>query len=122
MSLLAALPSADTYEVEGTGARPSAFAVSELATASIAAVGQELARLVEALGLVDKPPHVKINHRLASLWFGYSFRPDGWDMPSLWDPIAGDYPATDGWIRLHTNLPHHRAAALKVRKASAEAV
>ncbi|WP_424832739.1 CoA transferase [Ruegeria sp.] len=120
MSLLAALPSADTYEVEGTGARPSAFAVSELATASIAAVGQELARLAEALGLVDKSPHVKINHRLASLWFGYSFKPDGWDMPSLWDPIAGDYPAADGWIRLHTNLPHHRAAALKVLGTTAD--
>ncbi len=33
-------------------------------------------------------------------------------MPSVWDPIAGDYEASDGWIRLHTNAPHHRAAAL----------
>ena len=34
-------------------------------------------------------------------------------MPSLWDAIAGDYQTADGWIRLHTNLPHHRAAALR---------
>jgi hypothetical protein len=32
----------------------------------------------------------------------------------VWDPIAGDYPAADGWIRLHTNYHHHRAAAEKV--------
>jgi crotonobetainyl-CoA:carnitine CoA-transferase CaiB-like acyl-CoA transferase len=35
-------------------------------------------------------------------------------MPNPWDPIAGDYKARDGWIRLHTNAPHHRAAALRV--------
>jgi hypothetical protein len=29
-------------------------------------------------------------------------------------PIAGDYEARDGWIRLHTNALHHRAAALRV--------
>jgi hypothetical protein len=38
----------------------------------------------------------------------------GWALPSPWDPIAGDYAAADGWIRLHTNAPHHRAAALAV--------
>ena len=35
-------------------------------------------------------------------------------MPNLWDSVAGDYRASDGWIRLHTNLPRHRAAAMKV--------
>jgi hypothetical protein len=28
--------------------------------------------------------------------------------------LAGDYLAADGWIRLHTNAPHHRLAALLV--------
>jgi hypothetical protein len=32
----------------------------------------------------------------------------------VWDPIAGDYRTRNGWIRLHTNAPHHRAAALAV--------
>ena len=114
MSLLSALPSTDTYRVKGAGAWPSAFAVSELATASFAAVGQEMSRLVTALNLSPEPPDVSVDHRLASLWYGFSFKPDGWDMPNLWDAIAGDYQASDGWIRLHTNLPHHRTAALKV--------
>ncbi|WP_209598244.1 CoA transferase [Ruegeria sp. HKCCSP351] len=114
MSLLATLPAADRYRRIGTGALPSAFAVSELATASFAAVGQEMARLLQALNLTQKAPEIAVDHRLASLWFGYSFKPDGWEMPNLWDSVAGDYRASDGWIRLHTNLPRHRAAAMKV--------
>ncbi|WP_170430130.1 CoA transferase [Ruegeria arenilitoris] len=114
MSLFSALPAADSYKTTGKGARPSAFAVSELATASFAAVGQELARLVTALNLAPGTPEISVDHRLASLWYGFSFKPDGWDMPSLWDAVAGDYQASDGWIRLHTNLPRHKAAALKV--------
>ncbi len=120
MSLLSALPSPETYQVVGEGARPSAFAVSELATASFATVGQELSRLVTAMNLSSEPPEITVDHRLASLWYGYSFKPKGWDMPNLWDAIAGDYQGADGWIRLHTNLPHHRAAALKVLQVEAD--
>ncbi|EEE36515.1 L-carnitine dehydratase/bile acid-inducible protein F [Rhodobacteraceae bacterium KLH11] len=122
MSLLSALPATDSYQVNGSGARPSAFAVSELATASFAAVGQELSRLMGALNLTGAAPEVTVEHRLASLWYGFSFRPQGWEMPGLWDPITGDYKASDGWVRLHTNLPHHRAAALKVLGTKADRV
>jgi len=48
------------------------------------------------------------------MWFGFSLRPDGWKLPAPWDPIAGDYPTRDGWVRLHTNAPHHRDVALAV--------
>ncbi len=114
MTLLSSLPAPDTYRLKGGGYRPSAFAVSELASASFATVGQELARLMVALNLVPERPEVSVDHRLASLWYGWSFKPDGWEMPGAWDAIAGDYRASDGWIRLHTNLPQHRAAALRV--------
>ncbi|MBO9409918.1 MULTISPECIES: CoA transferase [unclassified Ruegeria] len=120
MTLLSALPASDSYRVTGSGARPSAFAVSELATASFAAVGQELARLIVALNLTPNAPEVTVDHRLASLWYGFSFKPEGWEMPSLWDAIAGDYQAADGWIRLHTNLARHRLAALNVLKVDAD--
>ncbi len=112
MTLISALPDPASYRITGSGVRPSAFAVTELANASVAAVGMELAHYMQAANLVAEPPAVTVDQRLASLWFGYSFRPQGWEMPALWDPIAGDYPCADGWIRLHTNLPHHRAAAL----------
>lgn len=41
-------------------------------------------------------------------------QPHGWTIPPAWDPMAGDYLAEDGWIRLHTNYLHHRMAALRV--------
>jgi crotonobetainyl-CoA:carnitine CoA-transferase CaiB-like acyl-CoA transferase len=90
---------------------PSCFPVSDLAVASIGAAGAAIAELAATGGqAVD----VVVDHRLAALWFGWSIRPEGWEMPSPWDAIAGDYRARDGWIKLHTNAPHHRAAALTV--------
>lgn len=114
MNLLHTLPPTNAYRVTGQGHRPSVFAVSELANASVAAVGLELAALCKEMNLSAAAPEVTVDQRLASLWFGYSFRPLGWELPNLWDPIAGDYECADGWIRLHTNLPHHRSAALSV--------
>ncbi|NSY39921.1 CoA transferase [Leisingera sp. ANG59] len=128
MSLVASLPAAGEYRVTGRGHWRSAFAVTELANASIGAVGLELAKLIETLNLAPAAPEVTVDQRLASLWFMYSFRPVGWELPNLWDDIAGVYETRDGWIRLHTNLPHHRKAALQVlgcpgkRKVVADAV
>ena len=70
MSLLASLPPSEAYQVAGSGALPSAFAVSELATASFAAVGHELGRFMQATSLISLPPTAMVDHRLASLWFG----------------------------------------------------
>lgn len=112
--LIKSLPDPRDYVVAGQGVRPSAFAVSELATASLAAVGTELAALLRATGLGRGTGPVSVDHRLASLWYGYSLRPQGWQLPDLWDSIAGDYQTEDGWIRLHTNLARHKAAALFV--------
>ncbi|MBP3043426.1 CoA transferase [Arthrobacter jiangjiafuii] len=53
-----------------------------------------------------------IDPDLALAWFAGSFTPQGWSIPPPWDPLAGDYPGAGGWIRLHTNAPHHRSAAL----------
>ncbi|WP_439864200.1 CoA transferase [Pseudomonas antarctica] len=98
--------------VTEAGALPSTFAVTELASASIGAAGQALAQLI--LQQTGRLPVVSVDRRLASFWFSSSIRPVGWQLPPLWDPVAGDYASTDGWIRLHTNAPHHRAAAERV--------
>ncbi len=84
------------------------FAVSDLAAASIGTAGLMVA------GLTGESGAVRVDRLLASMWFGMTLRPQGWDLPPVWDPIAGDYRTTDGWIRLHTNAPHHRRAALSV--------
>ena len=96
---------------DGLDRLPSCFPVSELAAASIGAAATSISELV-ASGEVAPP--VSVSCRQASLWFGWSIRPQGWQMPNPWDAIAGDYEARDGWIKLHTNAPHHRAAALSV--------
>lgn len=90
----------------------SAFPVSDLAVASVAAAGLAAAELVSAR--FGDLPQVLADRRLASLWFSRTLEPEGWSLPPIWDPIAGDYAAEDGWIRLHTNAPHHRDAALAV--------
>lgn len=98
----------------------SRYAVTDFACATIGAAGQALADLTGG--------DVTVDRRLASLWFQYSAQPVGWQLPGIWDAIAGVYAASDGWIRLHTNAPHHRAAALSVlgcapdREAVARAV
>jgi len=95
-----------------SGALPSAFAVTDLACAGIAAAGQAVSELLHQQ--TGHLPDLEVDRRLASFWFATSIRPLGWSIPPLWDPVAGDYATRDGWIRLHTNAPHHRAAAESV--------
>ncbi len=102
----------------GEGALPSAFAVTDLAAASIGAAACAVADLAGVA--TGGAPAVTVDRRLASFWFGFSIKPEGWQLPPAWDPIAGDYQAADGWIRLHTNAPHHRAAALAVLGVAAD--
>ena len=92
-----------------SGALPSAFAVTDLACATIATAGQAVSELLQQH--TGRLPHLEVDRRLASFWFATSIRPLGWSVPPMWDPVAGDYATQDGWIRLHTNAPHHRAAA-----------
>ncbi len=96
----------------GRGSLRSAFPVTELAVASIGAAGLAASELISAT--TGGAPTVTVNRALASGWFGMTLAPVGWQVPSPWDPIAGDYRASDGWIRLHTNAPHHKAVALEV--------
>ncbi|EJM97769.1 CoA transferase [Herbaspirillum sp. YR522] len=99
-------------QLAGHGDLPSVFGVSDLAQASIAAAGLAAGELAQAMG--GRGRAVRCDRRLASMWFSSSIRPEGWTPPALWDAVAGDYRCGDGWIRLHTNAPHHRARALQV--------
>ncbi|CAI8704138.1 CoA transferase [Pseudomonas sp. IT-P294] len=101
-----------------SGALPSAFAVTDLACAGIAVAGQAVSELLQQH--TGRLPPIEVDRRLASFWFATSIRPVGWSVPPMWDPVAGDYATRDGWIRLHTNAPHHRAAAERVLGACAD--
>jgi len=94
------------------GAAPGVFPAADFAAASVAAAGLAVAEL--AAELSGAPPRITVDQRLAAFWFASSVRPLGWRPPPPWDPVAGDYHARDGWIRLHTNAPRHCQAALTV--------
>jgi hypothetical protein len=103
---------------EGQGALPGAFAVTDFAAATTGVSALALAEFAQSRG--GDLPNVHVDRRLASMWFSKSIRPLGWELKDPWDPIAGNYAARDGWVRLHTNAPHHRAAALSVLGVSAD--
>ena len=100
---------------------PSAFAVTTLAAASVALATLAAAELLAArTGTEPRAVHVDRAHAALAFRRELYASPVGWEMPPLWDPIAGDYAARDGWIRLHTNYAHHRGAALRVLGVAAE--
>ncbi len=108
----------DRVDFSEPGDLPSVFAVSDFAAAAVGAAGAATAELIGTR--FGDLPRVTVSRRLASLWYGWSIRPDSWKMPAPWDPASGDYAAADGWIRLHTNAPHHREAALRVLEVPAD--
>lgn len=100
----------DSYHHTGEGDLPTWFDVTSLAAESLGAAASCLARYVSRDG--TDSPSVEVDRRLASFWSVYSVRPVDWKPEPAWDPISGDYAASDGWIRLHAN--HHREQALSV--------
>ncbi|MBT1002566.1 CoA transferase [Paenarthrobacter sp. DKR-5] len=96
--------------IEGTTVLPSVFPVADFCSASVGTAGLAAAALARALGAA--PAAVTVDRGLTAHWFGTSLIPQGWKVPPAWDALAGDYPTSGGWIRLHTNAAHHRRAAL----------
>ncbi len=87
-------------------------AVSDLAVAAVAAASAAAGSLNVDLG--EPVPQIVVDRSLVDQWCVRGYEPDGWTVPAVWDEFARDYRTGDGWIRFHTNAPHHRAAALAV--------
>lgn len=94
---------------------PSVFDVTGFATATVAAAALAVAEL-GAVRRGDQVPCVVVDRLAASASFAFErlLEPLGWELPPVWDSVAGDYETEDGWIKLHTNYHHHRDAALEV--------
>jgi hypothetical protein len=94
---------------------PSVYEVSALASASIAAATLAVAEL-QATRTGESLRRVSIDrgHADAAFHSERHLTALGWEMPAIWDPLAGDYRTRDGFIRLHTNYAYHRDAALRV--------
>ncbi|MEN7343195.1 MAG: CoA transferase, partial [Pseudomonadota bacterium] len=99
------------FTVAGSDGQPSRFDVTGLAAS---AMGAALAALRGFVDPGDSTPF-SVDRALASHWFDASIEPQGWQLPPIWDAIAGVYRTKDdNWIRIHTNASSHRAAALRV--------
>ncbi|HEY6793001.1 MAG TPA: CoA transferase, partial [Trebonia sp.] len=94
---------------------PSWFDVTGLAAGSVAAAALAAAEF-HAARTGTSIRGVRVDSREACAAFAAEglFTPVGWELPPVWDPIAGNYQAQDGWIRLHTNYAYHRAAVERV--------
>ena len=83
------------------------YPVSQFAAAAVGATALALA------DLVGTDAQAEVSIPLVDGWFATAVRPRV-PVASPWEALAGDYATGDGWIRLHTNVPAHRAAALEV--------
>lgn len=92
---------------------PARYDVTGLAADSVAWAASGAAELLAARN-AEPPRAVSVDRVAACAAFAGErlAQPIGWALPPMWDPLAGDYLAADGWVRLHTNYPHHRAAVL----------
>jgi len=92
---------------------PSVFRVGVLARESATAALTSAAGFwAERTGEVAPPVRVGVREALAAFRSERYLRLDG-RAAALWDPLSGDYPTADGWIRLHCNFPHHAVAACR---------
>ena len=93
----------------------SAFDVTGLASGAVAVATGAAADLLAARQRTSARA-VRVDSRAACAAYQAEslFAPQGWTLPPLWDPIAGNYRTSDGWIRLHTNYAVHREAVERV--------
>jgi len=93
----------------------SAYDVAGFASATVASAAAGIAA-VHSVRTGEPARAIRVDRGHAAVAFRSEryVTPIGWSLPSGWDPLAGDYPTRDGWIRLHTNYRHHREAVLRV--------
>ncbi|GAA96100.1 hypothetical protein E5Q_02761 [Mixia osmundae IAM 14324] len=100
---------------------PSSFAVDELARDTIALAGLA-AHSVHRLRSSDAPKRIRLDSRHAALAFNSEkYVREVGAKSFAWDSIAGLYRTRDGYVRLHTNFPHHKAGLLKLLRLGDEA-
>lgn len=93
--------------IVGARSLGGSYPVSQFAAAAVGATALALA------DLVGTDSQAEVSTPLVDGWFSAAVRPRT-PVASPWQALAGDYATGDGWIRLHTNVPAHRFAALEV--------
>ncbi|KAM0790059.1 hypothetical protein ACM66B_005387 [Microbotryomycetes sp. NB124-2] len=95
-------------------AMPSSFNVTALAQANIALCALSAAQISHLRTSLDRSTApVTIDSRDAAAEFRVErLALIGGQVGSVWDKLAGQYKARDGWLRPHVNWRHHRLALL----------
>jgi crotonobetainyl-CoA:carnitine CoA-transferase CaiB-like acyl-CoA transferase len=99
---------------------PSSFRVAAAAQVSVAATGLAAARIWKMRSGEAQDVAVDMRHAVVECRSERYLRVDGKPPPPAWDAIAGVYQTRDGFVRLHTNFPHHRDAVCKVLNCKPE--
>jgi crotonobetainyl-CoA:carnitine CoA-transferase CaiB-like acyl-CoA transferase len=111
----AALPAAVLDQLDLTGsepALPSSFRVGAAAQATIAAAGLAAAEIWRRRSGAAQRVGVDMRHAAVEFRSEHYVSVVGGTAGARWSPIAGAYRTADGWVRLHTNFPHHRDGIL----------
>jgi crotonobetainyl-CoA:carnitine CoA-transferase CaiB-like acyl-CoA transferase len=93
---------------------PSSFRVAAAAQVSVAASGLAAAGIWKMRRGEAQDVAVDMRHAVVECRSERYLRVDGKPPPPTWDAIAGVYNTRDGFVRLHTNFPHHRDAVCRV--------
>jgi len=94
---------------------PSSFAVGVVAQATIGAAALAAASLWQQRTGAWQTVTTDLAHAVTEFRSERYQRVNGQPAPELWNKIAGLYPCGDGgWVRLHTNFPHHRDGVLQI--------
>jgi crotonobetainyl-CoA:carnitine CoA-transferase CaiB-like acyl-CoA transferase len=99
---------------------PSSFRVAAAAQVSIAASALAAAEIWKMRKGQAQQVAVDMRHAVVECRSERYLRVDDKPPPPAWDAIAGVYKVSDGFVRLHTNFPHHRDAVCKVLDCKAE--
>ena len=99
---------------------PSSFRVAAAAQVSIAASALAAAEIWKMRSGEGQGVVVDMRHAVVECRSERYLRVDGKPPPPAWDAIAGVYRVRDGFVRLHTNFPHHRDAVCRVLDCKAE--
>jgi crotonobetainyl-CoA:carnitine CoA-transferase CaiB-like acyl-CoA transferase len=99
---------------------PCSFRVAAAAQTSVAATGLAAAEIWKLRSGQRQDVAVDMRHAVVECRSERYLRVDGKPPPPAWDAIAGVYKARDGFVRLHTNFPHHRDAVCRVLNCKAE--
>lgn len=99
---------------------PSSFAIDIAAQATVAAAGLAAADIWRMRSGQMQNVSVALEHAVVECRSERYLRLDGKPPPPAWDAIAGVYKVRDGFVRLHTNFPQHRANICKLLACEGE--